>query len=282
MSGSYLLAIAYESLKNNLIIKNNNIVNTLLLLIAVLFSFYLSNKKEIYKKSVAITTLLTILATSIYGFIFLKLFYLETNVFFSILIIIFSILLTIVSHQLSLSKYNQKLINETKRLYNEANCDTLTGLLNRRGFDEQYEKYKELTYTKNIHSSCLAVIDLDHFKSVNDTYGHDIGDLVLQSFGNLLKEQLRDIDIPARWGGEEFVILLKDTTLDESIIVLNRVRQVCKQMDIKTPQGKLNITISIGVTQIENFSKTVDLYVKQADIGLYQAKKSGRDKVCIA
>lgn len=282
MSGSYLLAIAHESLKNNLIIKNNNIVNALLLLIAILFSFYLSNKKEIYKKSVVIATLLTILAASIYGFVFLKLFYLETNVFFSILIIIFSILLTVVSHQLSLSKYNQKLIDETKRLYNEANCDTLTGLLNRRGFDEQYKKYKDLMYTKNIHSSCLAIIDLDHFKSVNDTYGHDIGDLVLQSFGNLLKEHLRDIDIPARWGGEEFVILLRDTTLDESIIVLNRVRQLCKKMDIKTPQGKLNITISIGVTQIENFSKTVDLYVKQADIGLYQAKETGRNKVCIS
>lgn len=284
MSGSYLLAIAYESLKNNLIVKTDNkVLNSILLLIAVLFSFYLSSRKEIYNKKVFVVTSLTIVAVFLYGFISLKYFYLETNLFFSLLVIIFSIMFTVINYQLSLSKYNQKLIEETKKLYNEANCDTLTTLLNRRGFDEQYRKYKEIiAKTNSSQSACLAVIDLDHFKSVNDTYGHDIGDIVLQKFGKLLKEHLRDIDVPARWGGEEFVILLRNTTIDESIIVLNRVRELCEQMQIQTPQGQLTVTISIGVTHIEDLSETIDLYVKKADIGLYQAKQSGRNRVCIS
>lgn len=282
MSGSYLLAIAYESLKHNLIIKNSDIVNIFLLIIAIIFSIYLSSRKEIYKKSVIVISLLTIIATIIYGFISLKLFYIESNVFFCIFLIVCSIVVTAIKYQFSLSNYNKKLINETKRLYNEANCDTLTGLLNRRGFNEQYKKYKELINTKTSQSSCIAIIDLDHFKSVNDTYGHDIGDLVLQKFANLLKEQLRDIDIPSRWGGEEFIILLRNTTIDESIIVLNRLRQQCEEMDIQTPQGVLNVTISIGVTQIKDYFQTIDLYVKEADMGLYQAKETGRNQVCIA
>lgn len=283
MSGSYLLAIAYESLKNNLILKEDNkIVNSLLLLLAIFFSLYLSSRKEIYKKSVVIVTISTIFVVLIFGFISLKLFYLETNLFFAILLILFSIILTVISHQFSLSKYNQKLIEETKKLYNEANCDTLTGLLNRRGFDEQYKKYKEISQKKPLQTAALAVIDLDHFKSVNDTYGHDIGDLVLQKFAKLLQRDLRDIDIPARWGGEEFVILLRSTTIEESVIVLNRIRNSCEQMEIQTPQGILNVTISIGVTPIDNFSETIDSYVKKADIGLYQAKESGRNRVCIS
>ncbi|RXJ90480.1 hypothetical protein CRV01_04790 [Arcobacter sp. CECT 8983] len=283
MSGSYLLAIAYEALKNKQIVKTNNVLNFILLLIAVLFSFYLSSRKEIYNKKVLVVTSLTIVIVFVYGFISLKYFYLETNLFFSLLVIIFSIIFTVINYQLSLSKYNQKLIEETKKLYNEANCDTLTGLLNRRGFDEQYRKYKEIiTKTNSSQTACLAVMDLDHFKSVNDTYGHDIGDIVLQKFGKLLKEHLRDIDVPARWGGEEFVILLRNTTIDESIIILNRVRELCKQMQIQTSQGELTVTISIGVTHIEDLNETIDLYVKKADIGLYQAKQNGRNRVCIS
>jgi len=284
MSGSYLLAIAYESLKNNQIIKTNNkVLNSILLLIAILFSFYLSSRKEIYNKNVLVVTSLSIGVVFVYGFISLKYFYLETNLFCSLLVITFSIIFTVINYQQSLSKYNQKLIEETKKLYNEANCDTLTGLLNRRGFDEQYRKYKEIiTKTKSSKTACLAVVDLDHFKSVNDTYGHDIGDIVLQKFGKLLKEDLREIDVPARWGGEEFVILLRNTTIDESIIVLNRVRELCQQMQIQTPQGLLTVTISIGVTHIEDLNETIDSYVKKADIGLYQAKQSGRNRVYIS
>ena len=283
MSGSYLLAIAYELFKGNLLLKKDNIiVNSILLLIAVLFSLYFSSRKDIYKKDVITVTLLTFVMLIVYGFISLKFFYLQSNLFFSILTIIFSIAFTIINHQSSLAKYNQKLIEETKKLYNEANCDSLTGLLNRRGFDEQYTKYKEITQLKSFQSTCLAVMDLDHFKRVNDTYGHDIGDLVLQKFAKLLKEHSRDIDVPVRWGGEEFVILLRNTTIEESIIILNRIRELCMEMDIKTPQGILNVTVSTGVTTIEDFSKTIDSHVKKADIGLYQAKEAGRNRVCIS
>ncbi|XOB63025.1 diguanylate cyclase [Campylobacterota bacterium DY0563] len=282
MSGSYLLAITYESLKNNLIIKeDNNILDFILLIIAILFSLYLSIKKEIFKKDVLIISILTIFSVVFFAFIALKFFYLETNLFLFLLIISFAILFTIINYQVRLSKHNEKLVHETKKLYNEANCDTLTGLLNRRGFDEQYRKNREISQ-KISSESCVAIIDLDRFKSVNDTYGHDIGDLVLQKFANLLKEHLREIDIPARWGGEEFVILLRDTTIEESIIVLNRLREKCQEMEIETPQNILKVTISIGVTKIENLSETIDIYVKKADIGLYKAKETGRNKVCIS
>jgi|GEM_PF-6895351 len=283
MSGSYLLAITYESLKNNLLLKDDNkIVNYLLLAIAILFSLYLSSRKEIFNKNEIIISSLSVITVIIYGFIALKFFHLETNLFFSILVVLFTIIFTGINYQVSLSKYNQKLINETKKLYNEANCDTLTGLLNRRGFDEQYKKYKEINKSNSLPDTCIAIIDLDHFKSVNDSYGHDIGDLVLQKFGNLLKIHLREIDIPARWGGEEFVVLLRNTNIDESILVLNRVRELCKEMDIETPQGVLNVTISVGLTAIKDFSETIDSNVKKADIGLYEAKRTGRNKVCIS
>ncbi|RXJ66507.1 hypothetical protein CRV08_12885 [Halarcobacter ebronensis] len=283
MSGSYLLAIANESIKNNLLLKDNNkIVNAIFLVISVLFSLYLSTRKELYKKSVFITTALTIISSFVLGILFLRFFHLETNLFFAILVIVFTIISTVITFQISLSKYNKKLIDETKKLYNEANCDTLTGLLNRRGFDEQYNKYKEIiSKVKFSQSACFAICDLDHFKSVNDTYGHDIGDVVLEKFANLLKRHLRDNDIPVRWGGEEFIILLRDTNIDESIIVLNRVREICEKMEINTPQGILKVSVSIGVTLIDDFSNPIDLYMKKADMGLYKAKRMGRNKVCI-
>lgn len=283
MSGSYLLAISYESIKNNLLLKDDNkVINAIFLLISIFFSLYLCTRKELYKKSVFVVTSFVIVLILVSGFISLKFFHLETNLFFSILVIAFTIAFTIITVQVSLSNHNKKLIDETKKLYNEANCDTLTGLLNRRGFDEQYNKYEEIiAKAKSLESACFAVCDLDHFKSVNDTYGHDIGDIVLENFANLLKKHLRDIDIPARWGGEEFVILLRNTDIDESIIVLNRVREMCEKMEIETPQGILKVSVSIGVTPINDFSNSIDSYVKKADLGLYQAKRTGRNKVCI-
>lgn len=82
-------------------------------------------------------------------------------------------------------------------------------------------------------------------------------------------------------GGEEFIILLRDTDIDESIIVLNRVREICEKMEIELPQNILNVSVSIGVTLIDDFSKPIEMYVKKADQGLYKAKRMGRNQVCI-
>jgi diguanylate cyclase (GGDEF)-like protein len=166
-----------------------------------------------------------------------------------------------------------------------AITDPLTKINNRRFFFELAEK--ELDRARR-HKLPLAVIlfDIDHFKQVNDTHGHLVGDQVLISLAETCKTTLRNIDIFARYGGEEFIVLMPETDLVEAEIVAQRIRSEIEASNIKseflTKNTSLTITISLGVTCFTGESElTVPVLVQRADIALYQSKKQGRNRVTV-
>ena len=159
-----------------------------------------------------------------------------------------------------------------------AITDALTGLHNRHYL---YEISESILAGANRTEKplCLVVFDIDHFKRVNDTYGHAAGDKVLQSFANLLKNRVRKSDIVVRYGGEEFIVILPNTDKEMSGAVIETIRNLVKNMDIDIGGKKsLKITISAGIAQFNGKEKLDDL-INRADEYLYLAKSSGRDRV---
>lgn len=169
----------------------------------------------------------------------------------------------------------------TERLKREleqlAARDTLTGALTRRALAEAAEQ--ELgRFHRHGRELSLLMIDLDHFKVVNDTHGHIVGDKVLEVFAARVKSLLRRADQFGRFGGEEFVILLPETSVQEAAAVAERVRLAAHQ----PTQGVPNYTISIGVTVSGSQDSTLDAVLRRADAALYEAKRMGRDRVVVA
>lgn len=176
---------------------------------------------------------------------------------------------------------NYRVINELsierKHLQEIALLDSVTGLYNRNAFDEFAPR--ELAQAERARDPIsVAVLDIDHFKKVNDEYGHDKGDQVLGAMGQWLRNALRKDDLVFRWGGEEFVILLINCSLDRAMAVLEKQRIRFN----KREYAGLNITVSIGVSSMENFDKkkTIPELFKEADQALYNAKETGRNKIC--
>lgn len=164
----------------------------------------------------------------------------------------------------------------------QARQDHLTGLNNRRHFLELGQH--ELLRTQRTHQPLsLLMLDIDHFKRINDTWGHQAGDLVLQRLAKILGSTLRTIDMVGRLGGEEFAALLPDTTQQQAIEAAERLREAVAASSIDIGQREpLRLTISIGVTTLVEDHPTLDDLLSQADDALYQAKKSGRNRVCTA
>ncbi|TVP87299.1 MAG: diguanylate cyclase [Pseudomonadaceae bacterium] len=158
-----------------------------------------------------------------------------------------------------------------------ATRDPLTGVLNRRAFDQAVQP--ELARCeRHGHALSLALLDLDHFKQINDQYGHSVGDQVLQSFTQLCQQHLRASDRLARFGGEEFVILLVDTNSQAAIRLMQRLRQSTHQLQPDSSLAELIVRFSAGVTQWQS-GDTLDSMIRRADRALYQAKDAGRDQV---
>lgn len=154
-----------------------------------------------------------------------------------------------------------------------AHYDPLTGLLNRRKFLTQLDMWIELAKRYNRHFS-LSIIDIDHFKKINDTHGHNKGDLILKEFSNFLSKRTRKSDFVCRWGGEEFMILMPETTLKEAVIPIQAVREGISRLTTLPEM----ITISAGIAQYKNAEKAQTL-IHRADQALYRAKKAGRNQV---
>ncbi len=155
-----------------------------------------------------------------------------------------------------------------------ASTDNLTQLSNRFQFNILFEQEIKNTQ-RNDSSLSLIFIDLDHFKNINDTYGHDIGDLVLKEFATVLQDNVRNSDILARWGGEEFILLLPNTPLDKAIEVAEGIRKKIEDYDFND-NGKLTCSLGISTFHQEDNEKTL---VKRADEALYKAKSNGRNRV---
>lgn len=171
-------------------------------------------------------------------------------------------------------------IREKERLYlieleKLSVTDQLTGLSNRRYFDDKFliEREKIKRYNNNL---CLIMVDIDHFKKVNDKYGHQVGDSVLREFSSLLQENIRATDHLSRWGGEEFIILLPETSLKNSVCVAEKVLTAITNYSFSNV-GKL--TASFGVSKVDPNSSSNRESLYQVDEALYQAKNEGRNRV---
>jgi diguanylate cyclase (GGDEF)-like protein len=163
-----------------------------------------------------------------------------------------------------------------------ALTDSLTGLPNRRAIEDWATR--QLNGAVRYGFSFLAVLaDLDHFKTVNDTYGHDAGDTVLKKFAEILKANSRRSDICGRIGGEEFLFVLTHTTQDNARIVVDRIRGQLEATKFAFDRGTLTVTASFGIASFER-SQPVDFnrLVSQADAALYAAKRAGRNRIEIA
>lgn len=168
-----------------------------------------------------------------------------------------------------------------KRVLYLANHDGLTQAMNRRYFFERGEKILAQAKTS---AFSIVMLDIDYFKQLNDRYGHHIGDLVLQHFSALIQQNLRDHDLFARIGGEEFVILLQDISANGAHNIANRLRYLIESTSIETPDGQhIHITASLGITH-QHLPQQHNLQnlMNQADQALYQAKNQGRNQVIVA
>ena len=172
-----------------------------------------------------------------------------------------------------------RMLDLQEKLFSQANADPLTGLANRRHFFEIFERQIVESSEKNTHLS-LIMIDIDYFKSINDTYGHIGGDNVLKQLAQIMKNNLYPLDFAARYGGEEFIILLPDTDLDHAGRAAEKLRSFIQSYKWNISVEQLNITVSLGVTATEA-STLPDPYelVKKADKALYAAKSRGRNCV---
>lgn len=174
-----------------------------------------------------------------------------------------------------------RLRRRTRELEEEADLDSLTGLPVRRALLRTFRR--ELASARRYgRPLCVAIVDLDHFKRVNDTYGHGVGDLVLKTFAEVLRLQLRASDAPGRWGGEEFVVLLPDTDIEGAMVVLEKIRMAVGEERFPTPAHGLRVTMSAGVAQYDGSDKSMEDLLHAADLALYQAKEAGRNRVRMA
>jgi diguanylate cyclase (GGDEF)-like protein/PAS domain S-box-containing protein len=167
-----------------------------------------------------------------------------------------------------------------EELETRAYSDYLTGLANRRSFIEN--SITELSRLRRYGGSISFIMfDIDYFKKINDTYGHNVGDIVLQEIASICKNVLRDIDIIGRIGGEEFAIFLPQTNSSQAIIVAERLRELMASKKISlTDNSSFGFTVSFGVVTMSNPDVTIDFLLHKADEALYQAKANGRNQVC--
>ena len=169
--------------------------------------------------------------------------------------------------------------NTYSKVLQYATLDALTNLNNRRQFEVRLKQ--EIATTKRQKNPlCAMMIDIDFFKKVNDTYGHASGDAVLRTVASIIKEHLRESDIPSRYGGEEFAVLLPYTHIEEAKIVGERLRKAVEETPIPIDKKNINVTISMGLAEF-NVKETGEELFKRADSALYEAKEGGRNRVCV-
>ena len=165
-----------------------------------------------------------------------------------------------------------------KDVYYLANHDTLTNTMNRRSFIRVSEK---ILTSRKIQNATLLMLDIDHFKKLNDTYGHHTGDIVLQKFSEIVKENLREVDLFCRHGGEEFIVMLTNSSSEDAHVIAERIRKNLADTPISVPQhNPIYITVSIGLHHLE-LPTNLDLQqlINFADKALYVAKAKGRNQI---
>lgn len=180
-----------------------------------------------------------------------------------------------IANQASIAMDNAQLFEKVQNL---AITDSLTGAYNRRFFYEfaENEIARSKRYQKDM---ALVMLDIDHFKKVNDNFGHLAGDRTLKMIVDTVTEQLRKVDVLCRFGGEEFVVLLPETPQEAAMIAANRICKAIDDKSLKSEKGDIHVTVSIGVTQLQNDDQSLMDLISEADQALYAAKDAGRNCV---
>lgn len=175
-----------------------------------------------------------------------------------------------------IDEQQKELLEKNKELEKLAFYDQLTGVYNRRKLEEILIDEIDLIRKDN-HESCIVLVDIDSFKDINDNYGHPIGDLVLQESAERLRRNIRRTDYVARWGGDEFMILFPNTSLEDGIMLAEKLRFLFSNKELKLKDKSLIITASFGISPLEgDFLETA---YKSVDVALYRAKKKGSNRV---
>lgn len=185
-----------------------------------------------------------------------------------------------VSNILRLQAMSKALRDSNEELQRLATTDPLTGIANRRHFLSQ----ANIEISRSLrggHEMALVMIDLDRFKQINDTYGHDVGDKALIATVETLQKSLRDSDVLGRFGGEEFAMYLPETGEEGAVLLANRLREKIAECVVPTPQGDLSFTCSMGIHVVQSGTETVDEALIKADSAMYSAKSNGRNQVVV-
>ncbi len=187
----------------------------------------------------------------------------------------------------TLADLNQNLAREVRErekaqreLERLATHDPLTGLKNRRVFDQALDDWIAL-FQRQKSPFVACIIDLDHFKQINDVYGHLAGDAVLAEIGRCLSKSVRDTDVIARYGGEEFALLLRDTNARDSATFLERLRRAVESLSVQVADHALAVTASFGAAEYSDGATDAITLMRIADEGLYEAKARGRNQIVL-
>jgi diguanylate cyclase (GGDEF)-like protein len=179
-----------------------------------------------------------------------------------------------------LKKKNALITKQSKKLELLATRDSLTELSNRRDFLEKAEQEKT-RFKRTNRRFTLIMLDIDHFKNVNDTYGHECGDKVLVGVARILEKTLRAQDILARWGGEEFICLLPETKVDGAKHVAEKIRTTVETLRQDCNDISISVTVTLGICEYKGLSSIKEC-IRRADAALYKGKKQGRNQVVIS
>jgi len=180
----------------------------------------------------------------------------------------------------AISKQKIELLNA--ELEKSSRIDGLTGLFNRRYWQERFESDYKLAQRNENTPATLMMLDIDHFKKVNDTHGHQGGDSVIIKLADIIRETMRETDVVGRFGGEEFSILLPNTDINSAQIVAERLRKKCEDSTSIYDNTPISFKVSIGLAQFKLDYTTPMLWLEEADQALYSAKFEGRNRVCTA
>lgn len=171
----------------------------------------------------------------------------------------------------------ESLKSELEQLRGLVQTDQVTGAFNRRGLDDVFKR-EAARADRNAQSLGLVLIDLDNFKQINDNFGHQYGDSVLINLVNIAKETLRPSDIVARFGGEEFVILLPDVEMEDALTIIHRLQNnLAKNFSIQVDKQSMPVTFSAGIA-LRSFGEHQNSVISRADKALYQAKRTGKNR----
>jgi len=185
---------------------------------------------------------------------------------------------SVIGYQMAATIEHLQRLSSIKNL---AIYDTLTGLYNRRYFEERFGTEVQQSFTNKTPLS-LILIDIDHFKKVNDTFGHPEGDKILRGVASLLKNSVRKKDTVARYGGEEFILILPEAGVEAASMIAERIRKLVESTRFDVGNAHLNATISLGISSFPSHrARSKDELVKMADLALYRAKREGRNRVSL-